>query len=206
MKCKRFTIQTILNLVVLLVVLFAPQCKESLPVYVPPEKVLAVNVTLVEQLNDRIAPPGRQKVRIVLVGENIHDEVFWDSVDIKGSMRIWWKRKPLRFRTLNLNEKNLTNREIVHNKKMMLLPGQRFSMDVYWDVRNDDGIYLPSEMDFLFALKRFCWHNVYCSNPEDFVIEVSLQIFSSLGYVIAPPKEFTFIGRMCNNRGYPPCN
>ncbi len=205
MKCKRFTLQTILNIVILIVVLFAPRCKESLPVYVPPEKVLAINVTLVEQLNDHIARPGQQKVRITLVGENIHDEVFWDSVDIKGSMRIWWKRKPLRFRTLYLNEKNITNREIVHKSKMMLLPGQRFSMDVYWDVRNDDGIYLPNEMDFLYALKRYCWNNVICSNPEDFVIEVSLQVFPRLGYIIAPPKEFTFIGRMCVNSGYPPC-
>lgn len=206
MRCKRVTIQTILRFIIFTVLLVVPQCKESLPTYVTPEKVLTVNITLVEQLNDHLAPPDNQKVHISLIGENIHDEIFWDSVDIKGSMRIWWKRKPLRFRTLYLNEKNLTNREIIHNRKMMLLPGQRFSMDVYWDLRNDDGVYLPSEMDFLFAKKRYCWYNVICANPEDFVIEVSLQVFSRLGYIVASPKEFNFIGRRCVNIGYPPCN
>ena len=144
-------------------------------------------------------------MHFIIMGENIYDEVFWDSVNIKGSVRIWWKRKPVRFKTIFLTEKNLTDRTMIHNGRMMLVPGQRFSMDVYWDIRSDNGVYLPTEMDFYKARARQCYANVYCGNPEDFVIEVSLNVYNRLGYLVAPAKEFTFYPRVCKCPGYPPC-
>jgi len=198
---------SILNfLLIILFVLISFNCEEQLPVYVPPEKVIELKIIKVEQLNDHIAPPGRPLVKIVVQGENIHDEVFWDSVNIKGSMRIWWKRKPVRYRTIYLTEKNLTDRSLIRNKKMMLLPGQRFSLEAYWDVRSDDGIFLPNEMDFAYSLKRYCEHNVICGSPEDFVVEVSLNVYDRLGYLTAPPLEFIYRPRACVVGGFPPCN
>lgn len=188
-----------------LLVLLSFSCEESLPVYILPNKVIEIKVTKVEQLNDHLAPPNRPLVHIVIQGENIYDEVFWDSVDIKGSMRIWWKRKPVRYRTIYLTEKNLTDRTLIYNRKMMLLPGQRFSLDVYWNVRTDDGIFLPNEMDFAYLIRRYCEHNVACGSPEDFVIEVSLNIYNRLGYLIAPVKEFIYRPRACVVNGFPPC-
>jgi hypothetical protein len=185
--------------------LYALSCKEELPTYVAPQNVLALSVTTIEQLSDHVAPPEAQVVHLVLTGENVFDEVFMDSVDVKGTMTIWWKRKPDRSRTIYLTEKNMTDRSLIHNQRLMLVPGQTFSMDVDWDLRSDDDIYLPSEMDFLFARKRYCEHNVICSNPEVFVVEVSLNVYNRLGYLSAPPREFTFIGRMCVLSGYPPC-
>ncbi|MBI4810250.1 MAG: hypothetical protein HY800_02155 [Ignavibacteriales bacterium] len=188
-----------------LLIFLSFSCEESLPVYILPNKVIEIKVTKVEQLNDHIAPPNRPLVHIVIQGENIYDEVFWDSVDIKGSMRIWWKRKPVRYRTIYLTEKNLTDRTLIYNRKMMLLPGQRFSLDVYWNVRTDDGIFLPNEMDFAYLIRRYCEHNVACGSPEDFVIEVSLNIYNRLGYLIAPVKEFIYRPRACVVDGFPPC-
>jgi len=184
---------------------FLHACKEFLPVRIEPQHVVDIKITLVEQYNDHIAPPGRQKMHIVLVGENVYDEVFWDSVNIKGSLRIWWKRKPVRYKTILLTEKSLTNRALVHNGRMMLIPGQRFSMDLYWDIRSDGGIYLVSEMDFAKSRSRYCAANVICGNPEEFVIEASLNVYDRLGYLIAPPAVFTFYPRICMCPGYPPC-
>ncbi len=194
------------NLLTAGLLVFLAACNESLPTYAPPQNVLALRVTTVEQLNDHVAPPGRQEVHLVVVGENVHDEVFQDTVDIRGSMLIWWKRKPDRFRTILLSEQNLSDRTLVHNRKMLLTPGQQFSMDVVWNLRTDDGIYLVSEMDFTKLRQRYCDPNVRCANPEEFVVEVSLNVYNRLGYIAAPSKEFTFVGRTCDVGGYPPCN
>jgi hypothetical protein len=180
-------------------------CDESLPTYSPPGNVLAVRVANVEQLSDHVAPPNAQMVHFVIVGENTHDEVFWDSVDVKGTARVWWKRNPGRYRTLYLTVKNFTDRNLIHNGKLMLVPGQTFSMDVYWNVKTDDGLYLPTQMDFTDPNQKYCAANVVCAPPETFVIEVSLNVFDHLGYVSAPPLEFTFIARTCVLLGYPPC-
>jgi hypothetical protein len=206
MKCKIIFRKSIGFLFIGMLSLSTFSCKESLPTYVSPDKVIALNVSTIEQLNDHVAPPNRPLVRIVIQGENIFDEVFWDSVDIKGSVRIWWKRKPVRYRTLYMTEKNLTDRSQINNHKMMLLPGQRFSLETYWDLRSDNGIFLPVEMDFTFLNKRRCDYNVACGSPEDFVVEVSLQIYSRLGYLVTPPREFIFHPRVCVCGVYPPCN
>ena len=157
-------------------------------------------------MNVHIAPPGSQMVHIVLVGENIFDDVFFDTVDVRGSMRIWWERKPSLFRTLYLSEKNMTDRSLIVKRKMMLLPGQQFTMDVYWNMKSDDGIYLPAQMSYgQFLRQQICGSNLRCSNPETFMIEASLNVYDRLGYIVAPPKEFTFIGMVCDLDGVPPC-
>lgn len=206
MKCENLSGSIALYLAIALLSFVSIKCEESLPVYVQPNKVIEIQVIKVEQLNDHIAPPNRPLVHFVIQGENIHDEVFWDSVNIKGSMRIWWKRKPVRYRTVYLTEKNLTDQTLIYNNKMMLLPGQRFSLSAYWDVRSDDGIFLPNEMDFAYLVKRYCEHNVACGSPEDFVIEVSMNVYDRLGYLIAPAKEFIYRPRACVCAAFPPCN
>ncbi len=204
MKCKLYF--NLLLIFLLTLSILSISCKESLPVYVPRNKVIAIRVSKIEQLNDHIAPPNRPMVHLVIQGENIYDEIFWDSVNIKGSMRIWWKRKPVRYRTIYLTEKNLTDPTLIRNRKMMLLPGQRFSLEAYWDVRSDDGIFLPNEMDFSYLLKRYCEHNVACGSPEDFVVEVSLNVYDRLGYLVAPSVQFIYKPRACVCPVFPPCN
>lgn len=181
------------------------RCDESLPEYVAPTNVLAVNVTLVEQLPDRIARPGKQMVHIRLVGENVFDEVFQDEVNMRGSLRIWWNRKPTRFRTMYLTEKNLCDRSIISNGRMTMFPGQRFAMDVYWNMKSDDSVYLPREMTYVSGDLQTCGANLLCSNPEEFTIEATLNVFDRIGPVPAPPKDFIFIGKYCFERGPPPC-
>lgn len=170
-------------------------CNESLPVYEPPRDVLALTVSQVEQMNDRIAPPGRQAVHIVIDGENIHDEVFLDSVHITGSVRIWWKRRPLRSITIPLDQRNLVNPNLVQNGKMLLLPGQKFSLDFFWNMRSEDSVYLPNEMNFAYLIRRTCGIGIACADPEEFVVETSLLVYERLGILPAPPKEFTFIAK-----------
>ncbi|HTK81806.1 MAG TPA: hypothetical protein VL633_05900 [Bacteroidota bacterium] len=174
-------------------------CNEKLPVYVAPTNILSLYVSKVEQLNDRQAPPGHQAVHIQLTGENIFDEVFQDSVDIKGSLRIWWKRKPDRFRTMYLTLQNFTSRDLIHSGRMLLLPGQRFTVDAIWDLKTDDSIYVahPNEMNYTYPDERICDYNIVCSDPEGFVVESSLNVYDRLGYIVASPKDFTVIGHIC---------
>ena len=176
-------------------------CEELLPVYTFPTNVLAININTIEQLNDHQAPPGAQSVRIILTGENIFDEVFLDSVDIKGTMRIWWKRKPGRYRTIYLTAKDFKDKNLIHNGKLMLVPGQKFSLETYWNLRTDDSLYLASttEMDFSYARRRICGPNIICANPETFVVEAALNVFDRIGIVPAAPKEFIFVARSYNN-------
>ena len=180
-------------------------CDESLPTYVFPERVLSLDVSVIETLNDRIAPPGQQVVHLVLAGENIHDEVFQDKVDIKGSIRIWWKRNPNRFRTIYLSEKNFVNPAQIRNGRLTLVPGQQFLMETYWNVKSDDSTFLPREMNFARLRSRVCDFNVACADPEVFVIEASVSVYDRIGYVAAPPREYTFVARVCIDCGFPPC-
>lgn len=171
-------------------------CTESLPVYAEPTDVMAVSVVAVEQLDDHLAPPGRQKVRIVLQGVNTYEEPFLDSVRIEGTMKISWERQPYRFATVKLSQRDLTDQSLVSNGKMLLVPGQAFTMEYLWNMRSDDGIYLPSLMNFTWLIRRVCAPNVACADPETFIVETSLKVYDRLGVVQAPPAKFTFIARV----------
>lgn len=179
-------------------------CKESLPVYMFPQNILSLKVVAVEQLSDRIAPPDHQMVRFVIAGENIFDDVFQDSVDFKGSLRIWWRRKPERYRTIYLTQKNLINRELVHNGKMLLVPGQQFEMEAYWNLKTDDSLYLTSQMNFAYIGRRVCDYNVACADPEEFVVEASLNAYDVLGYIASEARSFSFVARVCIECGIGP--
>ena len=195
-RCALFALVSVLSLT----------CKESLPTYVFPPNIMSFKVGTIEQLSNRLARPGHQAVHMVLVGRNTFDEVFEDSVDIRGSVRIWWKRKPRRFRTIYLSEQNLVDRGLVSHGKMMLLPGQEFGLDLTWNMRSDDSLYLPSEMVFAFERReRVCDYSVVCSDPEAFVVEASISVYNRIGYVQAPAREFTFIGTLCINTIGPYC-
>jgi hypothetical protein len=181
-------------------------CDEKLPVYVEPKNILSLRVAKVEQLSDRQAPPDHQAVHIQLVGENIFDEVFQDSIDIKGSLRIWWKRKPNRYRTVYLTLTDFTSRDLIHGGRMLLVPGQQFTVDVIWNLKTDDSTYCASvnEMNYAYPDERICDYNIVCSDPEAFVVESSLNVYDRLGYITADPKEFSFVGHICNLCGRGP--
>ena len=174
-------------------------CQESLPTYVAPTKVLSVNVETVEQLSDRLAPPEHQEVRFKLLGENVFTEVFYDTVDIEGSVTITWIRKEGLKRTIPLTLENFLNRNLITNGKMMIIPGQQFSIQFYWNMKGDDSTYFPSEMNYARLYFRNCGsyqgHTVVCSDPEDMMIEGDVKIFKNLGYVHIPAAPFTVTGR-----------
>lgn len=187
------------SLIVLFLVLSSISCKEEPPVYVPPEKVLSMKVEVVEQLADRIAPPGAQIVRIKLVGENIYDEVFFDTVNISGTMKISWPRNPGRERTIIFNELNFLNRDLIRNRKMMILPGQKFGIQLYWNMKGDDSVYFPTEMNFVYAFRRECGrylgYQVICSDPEEMIVEGNVTIFKNLDSLSVSPFLFSVTGR-----------
>ncbi len=202
MKCKAVLLKAGMMLGFAAVMALSWSCNESLPTYNFPANVMNLNVVLAEQMSIRVAPPGYQRSQIVLEAQNVFDEVFYDSVDIRGSIRIWWKRQPQRYVTLTLTADNLSNPSLIQNGKLMLLPGQKITMTAFWDMKSSDSVYLPYEMDFTYAtLKRVCNYNVICSDPEVFVVESSLTIYDKLGAIVAAPVEYTFVGTKCRNCG-----
>lgn len=205
MKCKFSVSGTIIrSLTVVSFGLIFMRCSESLPTYKFPDQVLSLQVTLVEQLPDRVAPPGNQMVHVRLTAENVYDDIFQDSVDVKGTVRIWWQRMPGRLRTIYLSVKNFSNRTLVQNGQLTLLPGEQFTMDVYWNLKDDDSIYIPG-VDFIYQPIHMCDVNVICGDPEIFVLDASVSIYDRLGFVAAPEVDFPFVKRECYSPGLPPC-
>jgi len=171
-------------------------CKENLPVYVEPQDVMEISIAAVEQLDDHLAPPGRQMVRIILQGVNTFEEPFLDSVRIEGTMKITWERQPYRYKTIRLTQKDLTDPSLVSNGKMLLVPGQVFSMEVLWNMRSDDGVYLPAFMNFAWLIRRRCAPGIACADPETFIIETTLKVYDEIGMLAAPKAKFTFVARV----------
>lgn len=204
MKCNNTMFKLVGPFVLALLSFLSMSCQESLPAYKFPDRILSLRVTLVEQVNDRVAPPGNQLVHFQLTGENIYDDIFQDSVDVQGTMRIWWKRKPTRFRTIYLTEKNFSNRSLIQDRRLTLLPGQQFTMDAFWNVKDDDSVYLPG-MDMIYQPVHVCDPNVSCGDPEIFVVECSVSVYDRIGFIPAAPVEFPFVKRQCISCGVPPC-
>ncbi len=204
MKCKFSVSNTLVKaLTVVSLGLIFMRCNESLPTYKFPDNVLSFQTTLVEQLPDRVAPPGHQMVHVRLTGENVYTDIFQDSVDVKGTVRIWWQRDPNRFRTIYLSVKNFSNRSLIQDGQLTLLPGEQFTMDVYWNLKADDSIYIPN-VDLLYQPLHICDVNVECGDPEIFILDASVSIYDRLGLVVAPEVEFPFVKRECMSIG-PPC-
>ncbi|MGA2622432.1 MAG: hypothetical protein ABSF91_01130 [Bacteroidota bacterium] len=208
MRCKFSVSRTLVKaLTVASLGMIFIRCNESLPTYKFPDRVLSLQTTLVEQLPDRVAPPGRQVVHVRLTGENVYTDIFQDSVDVKGTVRIWWQDMPTRLRTLYLTVKNFSNRGLVQNGQLTLLPGEQFTMDVYWNLKDDDSIYIPS-VDLIYQPFHLCDVNVMCGDPVIFVVEASISIYDRLGFIASPPVEFPFVKRECVGTAempLPPC-
>jgi len=133
-------------------------------------------------------------VRIVYSCENVFDEVFQDSVNVHGTLRITWKRKPVRTRTIYLTISNMRERELISNGKLLLTPGQSVSFETFWNLKGDDSLYFPLEMNFDNIRKRKCGLNISCSDPEEFVIEASVNLYDRVGFLTAPADSFWFVG------------
>ena len=192
-------------LLILLLGIISLTCKENLPTYEFPKNVLTLQISGMGQLNDRVAPPPSMVVHVKLVGQNVYDEVFQDSVNVRGSMRIWWKRFPFKYRTLYITEKNFSDRSLIHNGKLTLLPGQQFSLDVYWNCKTDDSVYLPPEMIGQSLYQAECIPKISCGEPEQLIVETSLNVYDRIGVLIVPPGEFTFIPKRCRGCAPPLC-
>jgi hypothetical protein len=184
----------ILACCVIAAVVASLSCNETLPVYEAPSNFLALGAESFQQLNSHVAPPGGQMVRIVYACRNVFDEVFQDSVNVHGTLRITWKRKPVRNRTIYLTISNMRERGLISNGKLLLTPGQQVSFETFWNLKGDDSLYFPTEMNFENIRRRKCGQNISCSDPEEFLIEGSVNLYDRVGFLTAPIDSFWFVG------------
>ena len=190
----------LLPLAMIVFAMFSITCDEALPTYVAPKNVLSVHLETAEQLSDRVAPsPYHSMVRVRLTAENTFDEVFFDTVNISGTMTISWVRRPIRVRNIKIEEKDFLERGLIKNGKMMLLPGQKVGIQFLWDMKGDDSVYFPYEMNYVPASDRACGvylgNTVICSNPEEMMIEGDVSIFKNLDPVHVEASTFNIIGK-----------
>ena len=184
----------ILALCIVAVLFGSLSCDETLPAYVAPTNFLALKVETVQTLNAHVAPPGEQLVRIVCSCANIFDEVFQDSINVHGTLHITWKRKPVRDRTIYITLSDMRERNLISNGKLLLTPGQSVSFESFWNLKGDDSLYFPQEMNWANLRKRTCGTNTACSDPEEFVIDATLNLYDRVGNLIAPTQSFIFVG------------
>jgi len=178
----------------LLAAFSALSCDETLPAYEAPTNFLSLASESFQQLNSHVAPPGSQMMRIVYTCENIFDEVFQDSVNVHGTLRITWKRKPVRTRTMYLTISNMRERDLISNGKLLLTPGQSVSFETFWNLKGDDSLYFPVEMNFNNNRQRKCGPNIACADPEEFLIEGSVNVYDRVGFLTAQRDSFWFVG------------
>ena len=204
MRCKPSLEWSFRGFLIVVFALISLRCEEALPTYVAPQNVMDFKVVTAESLPIRLAPPGRQAYHFNLVAENTFNEVFEDSVDIVGSMRIWWVDRPQFFRTYPLTIRSINEKDLIRNGRLLLLPGQKISIDIYWDMKTDSNFNVISKMNFTRPLQRLCYTAVACSDPELFMVEASINIFDKLGYITAEPKLFQVVGISCAMCERPP--
>ncbi|MFI5250932.1 MAG: hypothetical protein ACHQQQ_00750 [Bacteroidota bacterium] len=206
MKCSNSIGSFVLHaLLIIFFALVALRCHESLPTYVFPSNVIGIQVLQINQVSDQTLPPQHQLIHIRLTGQNIYDVVFQDSIDLKGTLRIWMEQNPTLYRTYTLTYANLKEKYLVHDGKMTLLPGQKFTMDFVWNLRTDDGIFVGDKMNMVRGTLRNCGPNIICTDPYNFIVESSLNVYDRLGVLTADPISFQLIVKICNICGLPPC-
>ncbi len=61
-----------------------------------------------------------------------------------------------------LSATSFRDKALVRNGKLLMIPGQQISLEAVWNLKSDDALYLPTEMNFAFLRRRVCDNNIAC--------------------------------------------
>ena len=161
----------------LFLICFTLSCDESLPLRSGPQNTLEiVDVVIVQGTGG-----WGIEVSIAVIVENVYHETFDGVANIKGNIRIWWKRRPEIIANLSIEEYDY----------LQLDPGGRYVIESDWFLWTDDGQYVLDLLDYSNDDVRY--GNIY-ARPEVFGLEVKVTIFEEIGLLVSEPYEFTLQG------------
>ncbi len=166
-------------LIFCLLLLFS--CEETLPPRIVPADTL--------QIIDVIATQGTDGtgfvIVILIIGENVYEETFQDTVSLNGYAHIWWKKRPEIEAHVQLHNYNFTPENKMVGRILTIDPGQKFYIKTRWYLNTDDG---ENVMEY-FTFKPTPDNNGYIHAPETFIIQVKATIFDQLGFMESDPVE-----------------
>lgn len=169
------------------ILVLVSRCDESLPTYQMPQNTLALTRVLAGQ---GTVGEGSIVLNILIKGENLYDEVFQDTVNIEGNVKIWWVRNPEFEANLPINNTQFIPPTPIHGRVMTLAPGGTFSLQLAWFLMLDDGRYLPEYLEYGNTDSNGIQH----ARPETLRIEVEMTLFQNLGLLQAEPVDFVLNG------------
>lgn len=158
-------------------VMLVCSCDESLPTRIVPQNNLAITDVLISQ---QTGAAGIEVLTAFFV-KNTYEETFSGTVEVTGSIHIWWKERPH-------IEVNLPIRQHLY---LRLDPGERHQIEKRWHLQTDDDRYVLDLLDFSGNDVR---HGVRYARPADFLLEIRLTVFEETGLLTSGPHEFVLQG------------
>jgi hypothetical protein len=158
-------------------------CEESLPTYQAPINVLGIEKIVAEQEYD---PQQGINIKFEVIGRNFYEETLEDTLNVRGSIRIRWKREPAFQATLTLGNDHFIKTS-VRDGMLRLDPLQDFVVTTRWWLKTDENL---SFMDICAPdVATYDGEKIW-SEPETFLFDVRLTVFDGSGDL--PSREQTF--------------
>jgi hypothetical protein len=153
-----------------------------LPPRIVPENTLHITDVFATQGTDG----GGLVLVVLIIGENIYEDTFHDTVSLNGYAHIWWKKRPEIEAHVSLHNYHFTTQNEIVGRILTLDPGDKFYIKTKWYFRTDAG---NSVLDY-FTFEENPDNNGYLhAKPETFVIQVKATLFDQLGFMESEPIE-----------------
>jgi hypothetical protein len=190
-------------------VVLASGCKETLPVYQEPPKVVecrlsdiapsSINYGYVDSNNPVNIYLSSQSAQIILTATNVYDETIQDNALVTGQIEIQHATKPGIYRKISFSRGNLINNGQFdpYTGLLTIDPGKNVQIQVFWDYKDSSGTYvflgLPIETETDYRNYFIRDHT-----PAPFIMKATIQLYSRLAPVRSSEFEMIlhFVGRI----------
>lgn len=185
-------------------------CEETLPVYQPPEHVLATS--LYQNLSfkdlygadwdviDFSAPPQSGLLRTFYVAlVNEYEETFEDSVDITGDLRLWFEGSQYVGAVIPIRTNSpwvaVVTYGMIRANMFRIFPGDTFLVKVVWDGNLTDGTpaWVRAQHKIASSVLLSPTEQVNTTSPVEIRAEARLRVFKRMQTI--PTNELNFQAR-----------
>jgi hypothetical protein len=186
----------------LVTTVLALSCKETLPVYQEPPKVVECGMSYVAPKSidyshlDENAPRNIRLssplTKIIVTATNVFDETIQDDALLSGYIEIRHPNKPGVYRKILFSKTDLVNNGQYEpfTNVLTIDPGKNVQIQVFWDYKDSTGTYvflgLPIESEKSYNAFFYRDHI-----PAPFIIKASIQLYKRLTPVRSSESEMT---------------
>lgn len=190
---KLYCPPTITKIQVLFILIFLFfSCKETLPPYLSPERVLVGDVGGLYVLT-----ASDNSVKLYFTVRNVFDETLQGPAKLAGKIQIVLGRNPQVRKTAVLGVSNILYARSYDRQTgvITLDPGDSIRLGYSWDLVDDNGIDLRTSF-FSYVSDPTCPDSLpetrRITLEEKFQISGELLVFDRTGQVVPAPKELAF--------------